>query len=182
MVVRPWLTEQGHRTLRKGPTGIRARRPGLAGLRRRQNEPHLRLFAAARIPVLRGEITMVIASRAKEVAALEAPTMRAAVFHAPGDIRVEEVPRPRPGPGEAVIRVTLTTICGTDVHILKGEYPVRAGPDRRPRAGRSHRGARPRCGRVRRRRTRPGRSHHAMWPVPCLPERQPQPVRSRHRL
>jgi threonine dehydrogenase-like Zn-dependent dehydrogenase len=55
------------------------------------------------------------------------PTMRAAVFHAPNDIRVEKVPRPRPGPGEAVIRVTLTTICGTDVHILKGEYPVRPG-------------------------------------------------------
>ena len=54
-------------------------------------------------------------------------TMRAAVFHAPGEIRIEDVPRPRPGPGEAVIRVTLTTICGTDVHILKGEYPVRPG-------------------------------------------------------
>ena len=54
-------------------------------------------------------------------------TMRAAVFHGPGDIQVEDVPRPRPGPGEAVIRVTLTTICGTDVHILKGEYPVQPG-------------------------------------------------------
>src|SRR6187551_1424737 len=54
-------------------------------------------------------------------------TMRAAVFHGPGDIRVEDVPRPKPGPGEAVIRVTLTTICGTDIHILKGEYPVRPG-------------------------------------------------------
>jgi alcohol dehydrogenase len=54
-------------------------------------------------------------------------TMRAAVFHAPGDIRVDDVPRPRPGPGEAVVRVTMTTICGTDVHILKGEYPVRPG-------------------------------------------------------
>ena len=54
-------------------------------------------------------------------------TMRAAVFHGPGDIRVDVVPRPHPGPGEAVVRVTLTTICGTDVHILKGEYPVRAG-------------------------------------------------------
>ena len=53
--------------------------------------------------------------------------MRAAVFHGPGDIRVEHVERPRPGPGEAVIRVTLTTICGTDVHILKGEYPVKPG-------------------------------------------------------
>ena len=47
--------------------------------------------------------------------AAHAATMRAAVFHAPGDIRVDEVPRPTPGAGEAVIRVTLTTICGTDV-------------------------------------------------------------------
>ena len=54
-------------------------------------------------------------------------TMRATVFHGPDDIRVEEVRRPRPGSGEAVIRVTLTTICGTDVHIVKGEYPVRPG-------------------------------------------------------
>src|SRR4249920_1061671 len=56
-----------------------------------------------------------------------ADTMRATVFHAPNDIRVEAVPRPHAGPGEAVIRVTTTTICGTDVHILKGEYPVREG-------------------------------------------------------
>jgi threonine dehydrogenase-like Zn-dependent dehydrogenase len=53
--------------------------------------------------------------------------MKAAVFRAPGDVRVEEVPRPRPGAGEALIRITLTTICGTDVHIVKGEYPVRPG-------------------------------------------------------
>src|SRR5690349_23454903 len=54
-------------------------------------------------------------------------TMRATVFYGVGDIRVEEVPRPRPGAGEALIRVTTTTICGTDVHILRGEYPVRPG-------------------------------------------------------
>jgi threonine dehydrogenase-like Zn-dependent dehydrogenase len=53
--------------------------------------------------------------------------MRAAVFHGVNDIRVEDVPRPHPGPGEAVIRITLTTICGTDLHILRGEYPVRPG-------------------------------------------------------
>jgi alcohol dehydrogenase len=55
------------------------------------------------------------------------PTMRANVFHGPNDIRVEEVPRPSAGAGEAVIRITLTTICGTDLHILRGEYPVKAG-------------------------------------------------------
>jgi alcohol dehydrogenase len=54
-------------------------------------------------------------------------TMRANVFHGPDDIRLEEVARPHPGSGEAVIRITLTTICGTDVHILRGEYPVKPG-------------------------------------------------------
>src|SRR5260370_2468838 len=54
-------------------------------------------------------------------------TMRALVFHGPNQIGVEQVPIPKPGPGEAVIRVTLTTICGTDLHILKGEYPVKPG-------------------------------------------------------
>jgi threonine dehydrogenase-like Zn-dependent dehydrogenase len=53
--------------------------------------------------------------------------MKAVVFHGANDLRLEEVPRPRPKAGEAVIRVTATTICGTDVHIVKGEYPVRAG-------------------------------------------------------
>src|SRR6266480_5010207 len=53
--------------------------------------------------------------------------MKATVFHAPGNIRLEEVPRPHAGAGEGVIRITLTTICGTDLHILRGEYPVKAG-------------------------------------------------------
>jgi alcohol dehydrogenase len=53
--------------------------------------------------------------------------MRATVFHGVNDIRVEEVERPRAGVGEAVIRITLTTICGTDLHILRGEYPVKSG-------------------------------------------------------
>lgn len=54
-------------------------------------------------------------------------TMRAAVFRGTGKIGISEVPRPEPDTGEALVRVTLTTICGTDVHILKGEYPVRDG-------------------------------------------------------
>ena len=54
-------------------------------------------------------------------------TMKAVVFHGVNDLRVESVPRPQPKAGEAVIRITATTICGTDVHIVKGEYPVRQG-------------------------------------------------------
>ena len=53
--------------------------------------------------------------------------MKALVFRGPNQIGIESVSIPRPGPGEAVIRVTLTTICGTDLHILKGEYPVKPG-------------------------------------------------------
>ena len=56
-----------------------------------------------------------------------ATTMRAAVFQGKGRIGIREVPRPTPAVGQALVRVTLTTICGTDVHILKGEYPVREG-------------------------------------------------------
>ncbi len=54
-------------------------------------------------------------------------TMRANVFRGAGKFGLEEVPRPMPGPGEALLRVTLTTICGTDLHIVRGEYAVRPG-------------------------------------------------------
>jgi alcohol dehydrogenase len=54
-------------------------------------------------------------------------TMKAAVFVEPGRIELQEKPVPEIGPGEALIRITTTTICGTDVHILKGEYPVKPG-------------------------------------------------------
>src|SRR4026208_356502 len=53
--------------------------------------------------------------------------MKANVFIAKNKIRIEEVEKPRAGAGEAVIRVTLTTICGTDLHIVRGEYPVAPG-------------------------------------------------------
>lgn len=59
--------------------------------------------------------------------ATDSATMRAAVFHGVNDVRLEEVPRPQAGPGEAVIRVTMTTICGTDLHIVRGEYAVKPG-------------------------------------------------------
>jgi threonine dehydrogenase-like Zn-dependent dehydrogenase len=54
-------------------------------------------------------------------------TMKAVVFKGKDRIAVERVPKPSPGPGEAVIKITATTICGTDVHIVRGEYPVKPG-------------------------------------------------------
>jgi threonine dehydrogenase-like Zn-dependent dehydrogenase len=56
-----------------------------------------------------------------------ATRMKAAVFVEPGRIVLDEKPIPEVGPLDALVRVTTTTICGTDVHILKGEYPVRRG-------------------------------------------------------
>ncbi|WP_371422197.1 NAD(P)-dependent alcohol dehydrogenase [Tardiphaga sp.] len=53
--------------------------------------------------------------------------MKAAIFLEPGRIILGEKPVPDVGPLDALIRVTTTTICGTDVHILRGEYPVARG-------------------------------------------------------
>ena len=55
------------------------------------------------------------------------PKMRAAIFVEPGRIVLDEKPIPDVGPLDALVRITTTTICGTDIHILKGEYPVAKG-------------------------------------------------------
>jgi threonine dehydrogenase-like Zn-dependent dehydrogenase len=53
--------------------------------------------------------------------------MKALTFISPGKIALVDKPIPQPGYGEALIKITTTTICGTDVHILKGEYSVKSG-------------------------------------------------------
>jgi alcohol dehydrogenase len=53
--------------------------------------------------------------------------MKAAIFVERNRIVLDEKPIPDVGANDALIRVTTTTICGTDVHILKGEYPVEKG-------------------------------------------------------
>ncbi|MFG1280507.1 NAD(P)-dependent alcohol dehydrogenase [Xanthobacter autotrophicus] len=53
--------------------------------------------------------------------------MKAAIFVEKNRIVLGEKPIPDVGPLDALIRITTTTICGTDVHILKGEYPVEKG-------------------------------------------------------
>ena len=50
--------------------------------------------------------------------------MRAMVYHGPKDIRLEGVAEPRiEQPTDAIVRITTSTICGTDLHILKGDVP-----------------------------------------------------------
>jgi threonine dehydrogenase-like Zn-dependent dehydrogenase len=53
--------------------------------------------------------------------------MRAAIFFEKGRIELDDKPIPDVGPLDALVKITTTTICGTDVHILKGEYPVARG-------------------------------------------------------
>jgi len=50
--------------------------------------------------------------------------MRAQVFHGPGDLRLEELPTPRPEPGGLVVRVEVALTCGTDVKTLRRGHPV----------------------------------------------------------
>ena len=59
------------------------------------------------------------------------PKMKAALFVSPHQIRVEEVEIPSPGPGEVIVKVECCGICGTDYHILEGDfispYPIAGG-------------------------------------------------------
>ena len=51
--------------------------------------------------------------------------MRAVVIDGAGQVRVDNRPDPvPPGPGGAVIEVTHTAICGSDLHFLEGHYPI----------------------------------------------------------
>src|ERR1700751_321133 len=51
--------------------------------------------------------------------------MRALVYHGPGRTAWEEVPKPGViAETDAVVRVAAVTICGTDLHILKGDVPA----------------------------------------------------------
>jgi alcohol dehydrogenase len=51
--------------------------------------------------------------------------MRALVYHGPGEKAWEDVPKPEIiADTDAIVRVDTTTICGTDLHILKGDVPI----------------------------------------------------------
>ncbi|WP_405591488.1 zinc-dependent alcohol dehydrogenase family protein [Streptomyces sp. NBC_01190] len=48
--------------------------------------------------------------------------MKAAVISSPGTVAVETVDDPAPGPSDVVVRVAACGLCGTDLHILQGEF------------------------------------------------------------
>jgi threonine dehydrogenase-like Zn-dependent dehydrogenase len=49
--------------------------------------------------------------------------MKAVVFHAVGDIRLDDVPEPKiQEPTDAIVRLTASAICGTDLHMVRGRW------------------------------------------------------------
>ena len=55
--------------------------------------------------------------------------MRAALFHGPGDLRIEEVPRPEPGPADVLVQVEVALTDGTDLKTFRRGHPLlRPGP------------------------------------------------------
>lgn len=53
--------------------------------------------------------------------------MKSLIFIEPGKIEIVDKKIPDVGPNDALIKITTTTICGTDIHIFKGEYAVAKG-------------------------------------------------------
>ena len=52
-----------------------------------------------------------------------APTMKAVVVLEPNRVEIQNVPTPTPGPNEVLARVRAVSICGTDAHLVRGDYP-----------------------------------------------------------
>ena len=53
--------------------------------------------------------------------------MRALRFHGPGDLRLEDVPRPEPGPGDVLVQVEVALTDGTDLKTFRRGHPVLLG-------------------------------------------------------
>jgi alcohol dehydrogenase len=68
-------------------------------------------------------ITMLEMENRAQIATAE--TMKALVYRGPGNKALEDHPKPLiAAPADAIIKITKTTICGTDLHILKGDVPT----------------------------------------------------------
>ncbi len=72
----------------------------------------------------RGEVHPVARTTGGEAPTSAPRLMKALVYHGPGKVAFENRPKPTiVAPTDAIVRITLTTICGTDLHIMKGDLP-----------------------------------------------------------
>ena len=102
-------------------------------------------------------------------AAAKNDAMRAIVLHSPGDIRLEERPRPEAGPGQVLVRVASVGVCGSDLPrmLVKGAWkmPLITGHEFAGHSQRNRRRGRG-LGYGRTGRDRPAPALRAMQPVP----------------
>ena len=134
-----------------------------------------------------GEGPMAASRRADTIGTDDGPkeeTMKALVYHGPGLRSWEEKPDPAiQDPTDIVVRIDSSTICGTDLHILKGDVPaVTAGHGARPRGRRHGRRDRRRRDDPRAGRPRPRLLHHLVRALPVLQGRPLRPLHRRRRL
>src|ERR1700689_2808455 len=108
------------------------------------------------------------ATRARDTAAV---MMKACVYGGPGKKTLEQRPKPEiTAPTDAIVRIVKTTICGTDLHILKGDVPTcTPGAHPRSRGGRHRRGGRGWGHELQARLARPDLLHPLVWQVHVLP-------------
>ena len=52
-------------------------------------------------------------------------SVKAAVLEAPNHLVITDVPRPKPGPDELLIKIAVCGVCGTDVNLFTGKYTAR---------------------------------------------------------
>ena len=107
--------------------------------------------------------------------------MRAVIVERPGVVRVDDVPEPEPGPDEVVLQVGACGICGTDIHIVDGEFPPAKYPVIRPRIRRRSDGGRRRTSKTFRSATASESTHAQLRRLLLLPTRDGKSLRALER-
>ncbi len=131
------------------PVGARSRSTGRscrssARGRRRPRRSTAAVDAAARADVAAGHVAAAraVSRRRRPVSARRRAegrvhAVRAALLYGSGDLRVEELPRPEPGPGDVLVQVELALTDGTDLKTYRRGHPLLAREFARRRSGTS---------------------------------------------
>ncbi|MGE5597831.1 MAG: alcohol dehydrogenase catalytic domain-containing protein [Bacteroidota bacterium] len=98
--------------------------------------------------------------------------MRAYTYTRKDTMALLEAPIPEPGENDVLVKVAGCGVCGTDIHIYRGEVPLARPPRRAGPRDRGHRrGIRAGCARSRPRANRLPGSYHSLWKMRILSER-----------
>ena len=86
-------------------------------------DPAVKAFAAKTLPTLADAPPDGPRAPQRHEASIERKSMKAVVWHGIGDIRLDDVPKPKiQDPTDAIVRLTASAICGTDLHFVRGTF------------------------------------------------------------